>query len=85
MQQIKKLILKSNYDVCKNIDKVKKNFTVDYAKDRFETVHNFALETTERFFSKGIDTLEKWQDATGSQDQKRFKNRLNSRQGLDLS
>jgi hypothetical protein len=44
---------------AKNIDKVKKNFTVDYAKDRFETVHNFALETTERFFSKGIDTLEK--------------------------
>lgn len=36
----------------KIIDKVKKKFTVDYAKDQFETVHNFALETTERFFSK---------------------------------
>ncbi|NQY01024.1 MAG: hypothetical protein HRT70_07845 [Flavobacteriaceae bacterium] len=58
---------------AKNIDKVKKNFTVDYAKDRFETVHNFALETTERFFSKGIDTLEKWQDATDRKIKKGFK------------
>ena len=42
---------------AKNIDKVKKNFTVDYAKDRFETVH----------------TLEKWQDANDRKIKKGFK------------
>ena len=53
--------------------KLKKKFTVDYVKDQFETVHNFALETTERFSSKRIDTLEKWQNATDCKIKKGFK------------
>jgi len=57
----------------KSIDKIKEIFTIDNAKDQLATANNFALATTETFFSKGIDAVAKFQDVTDARIRKGFK------------
>ena len=57
----------------KSIDKIKEIFTIDNAKDTLATANNFALATTETFFSKGIDAVAKFQDVTDARIRKGFK------------
>jgi hypothetical protein len=58
----------------KSIDKIKEIFTLDNAKDGFATANNFALATTETFFTKGIDAVGKFQDSTDDKIRNGFKN-----------
>lgn len=57
----------------KNIDKIKEFFTIDNAKDTLTTANNFALATTETFFTKGIDAVAKFQDSTDNKIRAGFK------------
>lgn len=56
-----------------SIDKIKEFFTIDNAKDTLATANNFALATTETFFTKGIDAVAKFQDSTDDKIRKGFK------------
>ena len=57
----------------KSIDKIKEFFTIDNAKDTLTTANNFALATTETFFTKGIEAVAKFQDVTDDKIRAGFK------------
>lgn len=56
-----------------SIDKIKEFFTIDNAKDTLTTANNFALATTETFFTKGIEAVAKFQDVTDDKIRAGFK------------